>query len=83
MKTPDMRPYFRAKIDRHVNGMFAAPARLPYNVRGVHGDVTDALITVEMNDGRTFTYRGGRYAARKINGCYAPLMPTLINGSEV
>lgn len=79
-KRPDMRAYFRAAIDRHVNGMLAREvARMPANVARVHGDVTDRTITVVMRDGTEYRWAGGRYAARKVNGCHAPLMPTPVN----
>lgn len=75
-KRPDMRDWFRARIDWHVNGMFARnTVRLPQGVRNVIGDVTDSEITVIMNDDSRWQWTGGGYAARKINGCYAPLMP--------
>jgi hypothetical protein len=75
-KRPDMRPYFAARIEHHVHGMMArVQARLPRDVRRVHGDVTDAVIRVEMNDGTEWKWTGGRYATRKVSGTYAPLMP--------
>lgn len=75
-KRPDMRAYFSAHIDRHVNGMLARSApRLPADVARVSGTVTDARIVVTMRDGTQWEWSGGRYAARKVNGCYAPLMP--------
>lgn len=76
MKRPDMKPYFRARIDYHVNGMMARRAPpLPADVRQVDGDVTTHCITVTMRDGTVYRWAGGDYAARKVNGCYAPLMP--------
>lgn len=72
---PDMRNYFRGRIDYHVNGMFARMASLPGGVAKVRGDVTDRDITVVMRDGTEWKWSGGQYAARKVNGCYAPLMP--------
>lgn len=73
---PDMRDYFRARIDWHVNGMMArSNARLPHGVKKVHGDVDDKVIVVEMQDGTFFNWLGGFYSSRKVNGCYAPLMP--------
>ena len=79
-KRPDMRDYFRARIDYHVNGMLArSNARIPNGVRRIHGDVTDGIITVEMNDDSLWHWQGGGYAARKVNGCYAPLMPKPVN----
>lgn len=74
-KRPDMREYFRARIDWHVRGVFARSARYPAGVVRVTGDVTDRAVVVTMRDGSVFTWSGGRYATRKINGCYAPLMP--------
>lgn len=79
-KRPDMRDYFRGRIDHHVNGMMArTSARLPVNVISITGDVTDSVITVFLRDGNAFKWTGGQYAARKVNGCYAPKMPTPIN----
>lgn len=76
MKRPDMRAYFSARIDRHVNGMMATQsARTPADVVRVDGDVTSRLIMVTMRDGTRYAWSGGRYGARKVNGCYAPLMP--------
>jgi len=72
---PDMRDYFRARIDFHVNGIFSRNTRLPSGVRKIIGDVTSREIVVIMDDGTTHNYSGGRYAERKRNGCYAPLMP--------
>ena len=74
---PNMKPYFRARIDYHVNGVLARTSlpRPPAGVVRIKGDVTDREITVVMNDGTEFRYEGGRYASRKVNGCYAPLMP--------
>lgn len=78
-KRPNLSSYFRAQIDQHVRGMLATTyPRLPSDVTSVRGRVTDRIIVVTMRDGSTFTYRGGRYATRKVNGCYAPLMPTPI-----
>lgn len=77
MKRPDMRPYFKAQIDRHVNGL-SATSRTPLMPRGVQrvvGGVTQRLIVVTMDDGTVWHWSGGQYAARKVNGCYAPLMP--------
>lgn len=71
-----MSAYFRARIDCHVNGLLArsSPAR-PEGVSRITGDVRDSLITVTMIDGTQWHWTGGRYASRKVNGCYAPLMP--------
>lgn len=76
-KRPDMRDYFSARIDHHVNGgMARTVARTPNGVDSIVGDVTDSTITVTMRDGNVFVWAGGQYAARKVNGCYAPKMPT-------
>ncbi len=76
MNRPDMRDYFKAQIDYEVNGMFARTiARLPNDVRRVSGKVTDNRIVVTMNDGTEWVWEGGRYASRKVNSCYSPLMP--------
>lgn len=73
---PNMRTYFAARIDYHVNGAFlSSSARMPAGVRRVRGDVTDRRIEVEMTDGTVHAWSGGNYAARKVNGCYAPKMP--------
>lgn len=78
---PDMRPYFSAQIDHHVNGMMArSQVTRPHDVVDVSGTVTDSVITVTMRDGTTWKWSGGRYAARKVHGCYAPLMPRAITG---
>jgi hypothetical protein len=77
-RRPDMRDYFRACIEREVSGMFSrvdVSRRLPPGVRRVDGAVTDRTITVTMDDGTKFEWTGGRYASRKVNLCYAPLMP--------
>lgn len=74
--TPDMRDYFKARIDYHVNGMMARSiARLPQGVRNVKGDVDSREIIVVLTDGTEIKYEGGKYSSRKVNGCYAPLMP--------
>lgn len=79
VKRPDMREYFKARIEWHVRGLLARSARYPAGVVRVAGDVTDQVIRVTMRDGSIFAWSGGRYAARKINGCYAPLMPEPIS----
>lgn len=80
MKRPDMRSYFQARIDHNVHGMLArSTARMPADVARVRGDVTDAEIVVEMRDGTTWRWTGGRYSTRKAHGCYAPLMPKPLN----
>lgn len=56
MKRPDMREYFRARIDYHVNGMLARTARRPSDVKTITGDVTDTTITVTMLDGGTWQW---------------------------
>jgi hypothetical protein len=79
-KRPDMRDYFRGRIDWHVNGMMAGSmARLPRGVRRCEGDVTAQTITVVMEDGSEFRWKGGQFASRKVNGTYAPLMPKPID----
>lgn len=74
-KRPDMRNYFAARIDFHVNGMLSRQAQKPHDVMYVIGDVTDRVITVQTRSGDEFTWSGGEYASRKVNGCYAPKMP--------
>lgn len=75
-KRPNMRDYFAARIDWHVNGMLArSTPRMPSDVTRVVGDVTDRLITVIMRDGTEWRWAGGQYASRKVNGCFAPLAP--------
>jgi hypothetical protein len=77
-KRPDMKNYFRAKIDFHVNGMMSnsqTRSTIPRDVKRINGDVTDSVIVVTMLDGTEWKWAGGSYAARKVNGCYAPLMP--------
>lgn len=71
-----LRLYFRHRIDWHVNGMLATTRRPDMTGIRVVGDVTDRDITVTYDSGVTEAYHGGRYASRKVNGCYAPLMPT-------
>lgn len=76
MKRPDMRAYFQARIDYHVNGMMARSiAQYPAGVDRVDGDVTFSIINVYMRDGSVYQWAGGEYASRKVNGCYAPKMP--------
>ena len=78
MKRPDLRAYFRSRIDYHVNGMFARQDgwnTRPRDVKSIKGDVTDREIVVTMLDGTVYKWSGGRYASRKVNLCYAPLMP--------
>ncbi len=73
---PNLQPYFAARISHHVNGMLSrSVARLPHDVCKLDGDVTDSTITATMCDGTEWKWTGGRYAARKVNRCYAPLMP--------
>ena len=80
MNRRTVQAYFRWQIDQHVHGM-RATARRPELGRGrIVGNVTDAEISVTYPDGTQETWYGGRYAARKIHGCYAPLMPTLTRG---
>ena len=75
------RPRIAAMADppQHVHGPRWNGPMLPNTVRQVQGTVTDPLITVHMRDGSTWTWIGGRYASRKVNGCYAPLMPRPTN----
>lgn len=77
-KRPDMKAYFQARINYHVHGAFSSSsnARMPHGVRRVRGDVTDRVITVEMDDGTEYEWAGGQYASRRVNMCYAPKMPT-------
>lgn len=76
MKRPNMRDYFRAQIDRHVNGgLSGSVPRLPQNVKTIKGSVTDSRIVVTMLDGTEYVWSGGRYGSRKVNLCYPPLMP--------
>lgn len=75
-RRPNMSDYFRGRIDHHVNGMLArTTVTRPRDVKTIDGTVTDPIITVTMQDGTVWKWSGGRYAARKVNGCYAPLMP--------
>ena len=78
-RRPDMRDYFRSRIEWHVHGMAAGPlARLPRGVLSCAGDVTAREIIVTLDDGTQFRWEGGRYAARKAYGTYAPLMPRAV-----
>lgn len=82
-KRPNLSAYFRGRIDWHVNGLRStARLSLPREVVKVSGDVTDPVIVVTMRDGSVWHWAGGRYATRKINGCYAPLMPRPITGED-
>lgn len=75
-KRPDLSAYFRSRIDWHVRGLMSGhQARLPNAVKTIDGDVTDHRIVVTMVDGTVWEWAGGRYATRKVAGCYAPLMP--------
>jgi hypothetical protein len=77
----ELKDFFKGQIDFHVNGLFANPsARIPADVVKLDGGVTDRVITVVWRNGAVENYEGGRYAARKVNGCYAPLLPKLIKG---
>lgn len=82
-KRPDMTAYFRGRIDWHVNGIMARRVESPRDVAKVEGDVTDPLITVTMRDGSSWQYEGGRYASRKVNLCYAPLMPRPVTTKDI
>lgn len=74
---PDMRAYFKARIDHHVNGMLATSRAVhPAGVARVAGDVTSREIVVTMRDGTVWKWAGGEYSARKVNFCYPPKMPT-------
>lgn len=76
MKRPDMRAWFAARIDWHTNGMMARTnARLPVGVKSVDGDVTSPEVVAVMTDGTEHRWTAGQYSARKVNGCYPPLMP--------
>ena len=72
---PNLRAWFRHRIDVHVNGMTATSR--PPDTRGfrIYGDVTSDVITVKFESGEMQTYRGGRYSRIKRKGYYAPLMP--------
>jgi len=61
--------------------MSRSQATRPADVARVSGDVTDARITVTMRDGSEWHWAGGRYASRRVNLCYAPLMPTPVTES--
>ena len=75
-KRPDLKNFWRSRIDNHVNGMLAGPLLpAPRDVVSIDGRITDPVITVTMRDGTVWLYSGGRYAAKKRNGCYAPLIP--------
>jgi hypothetical protein len=81
---PDLSAHFRWEIDGHVHGMMGTvrrPARNP-QIASIRGEVTDRRIVVTMTDGTVWTWEGGRYAARKVHGCYAPLMPKPIANDE-
>lgn len=80
MKRPNMNPWFAHQIDQHVNGPRWNGPRLPQGVARVEGSVTSSVITVTMHDGTVYKWSGGRYSARKINLCYAPLMPKPVKG---
>jgi len=76
---PDMRPYFRAMIERHVNGTPVREVYRPQGVASIVGEVTSHTITVTMQDGTVWRWKGGQYADRKVAGCYSPLMPRPID----
>lgn len=74
-RRPDLTGYFKSRIDWHTHGLMARmPHSLPNGVL-LKGDVTDRLITATDRDGIEWYWEGGKYARRKIEGCYAPLMP--------
>lgn len=75
-KRPDLKAYFRGRIDWHVHGLMAGRGpSLPLHLR-VQGDVTDrSIVVTDTRTGESWEWQGGQYAARKVAGCYAPLMP--------
>jgi flagellar biosynthesis regulator FlbT len=77
--------HFKYEIDRSVNGMMGT-ARRPDLIRegvSIEGSVRDAQIIVTVKARRGYyIYNGGRYATRKVNGCFAPLMPKLKRGFD-
>lgn len=76
MPRPNLSEFFKAQIDHAVNGMLATTTRrLPNTVARVNGTVESEVITVTMTDGTEYQWSGGQYSARKVRGCYAPLMP--------
>jgi hypothetical protein len=79
MKRPDMRAYFRYRIEWKNKGLLSSLAHpgLPEGVRQVKGDVADRRIEVFAGD-RIWSWQGGRYASRKTNGNYPLLMPVPI-----
>lgn len=72
---PNLNDHFQSKINVHVFGMMSQGVIPPPPGITVRGDVTDTLIVATDRDGNEWRWIGGRYASRKINGCYAPLMP--------
>lgn len=80
MARPDMRAYFRSRIDWHVNGLLAGPqVPRPEGVQKIEGDVRDREVVVTMRDGTVYRWSAGRLSSRKRAGCYAPLMPRPIS----
>lgn len=71
---PNLSSYFRSQIESHVYGT-PLYVSLPHDVKSISGDVTSNIITVVMKDSSVWLWSGGRYASRKVNLCYAPLMP--------
>jgi hypothetical protein len=76
--------HFKYEIDRSVNGMSGTARRPDLSREGVsiEGSVRESQIIVTVNGSRTYIYNGARYSARKVNGCYAPLMPKLKRGFD-
>lgn len=80
MARPNLRPWFRARIDWHTNGMLARTQEsIPRDVAKIDGDVTSDLIVVTMLDGTVYKWSAGRRSPRKINLTYPPLVPKEIN----
>ena len=76
IERPDMKSWFKARIDYHTRGMLATTqGRRPEGVYQIIGDVTSREIKVIMIDGSEYFWKGGEYSSRKTHGCYAPLMP--------
>lgn len=82
---PNLAAHFRWEIASHVHGMMCTTRRpaQPRDVVRIAGNVTDRVIVVTMRDGTVWHWTGGRYAARKVLGCYAPLMPKPATAADV
>lgn len=80
MPRPQMKDWFKYRIDWHLYGMASAGTHpgLPRGVKRIAGDVVDPVITVTMEDNTTYDWHAGQYSRRKVNGCYAPLMPIAV-----